>query len=233
MSQFATELGAVPYVRQHLDIARAANPKATLLVNDYQLGPRYYEILDALREGGKLLLDAVGLQSHMHDGGWPLRRVRNVCDTYAKLGLPLHFTEGTVVSGPRTGPGENWGATAPELEEKQADYVAKFYTTLFSQPSVQAVTWWDFSDLGAWQGAAAGWLRKDMSPKPVYDRRLALIKDQWWTRTGGRTNASGEFSARLFFGTHRVTAQLPDGRTVTSEVHSQRGGENRFQVIAS
>ena len=233
LSQFATKLGAAPYVRQHLEVARAANPQATLLVNDYKLEPRYYKILDALRDGGKLLFDAVGLQSHMHDGGWPLRRVQEICDTYAKLGLPLHFTETTIISGPRTGPGENWGATASELEEKQADYVAKFYTALFAHPAVQAVTWWDFADLGAWQGAAAGWLRKDMSPKPVYDRLLALIKGQWWTGTGGRTNANGEFSARLFFGTHRVTAQLPDGRTVASEVHCQRGGGNRFQVMVN
>lgn len=230
MSQFATKLGAVPYVRQHLDRARAANPQATLLVNDYKLEPRYYEILDALRDGGKLLFDAVGLQSHMHDGGWPLRRVQEVCDTYARLGLPLHFTEATVVSGPRTGPGENWGATTPDLEEKQADYVVKFYTTLFAHPAVQAVTWWDFADLGAWQGAAAGWLRKDMSPKPVYDRLLTLIKDQWWTKTEGRTNASGEFSARLFFGIHRVSAQLPNGRTSTTDFHCQHGGANHFEM---
>ena len=33
-----------------LRIARAANPKATLLVNDYRIEPRYYELLDALRD---------------------------------------------------------------------------------------------------------------------------------------------------------------------------------------
>ena len=70
----------------------------------------------------------------MHDGGWPLRRVWEVCDTYGKLGRPIHFTETTIVSGPRKGPGENWGPTTPELEAKQADYVPKFYTTLFAHP---------------------------------------------------------------------------------------------------
>ena len=233
MNVWAQKLGAVPYVRLHLEVARDANPQATLLVNDYKLEPRYYEILDALRDDGKLLFDAVGIQSHMHGGGWPLRKVWDVCDIYARLGLPLHFTETTVVSGPRTGPGESWGASTPELEEKQADYVVKFYTTLFAHPAVQALTWWDFADAGAWQGAAAGWLRKDLSPKPVYDRLMALIKGEWWTKTKGRTDASGEFSTRAFFGTHRVTAQLPDGQTVTSEVHCQRGGANRFEMRMS
>jgi hypothetical protein len=145
----------------------------------------------------------------------------------------MHFTETTVVSGPRLGPGENWGPSTPELEQKQADYVAKFYTTLFAHPAAQALTWWDFSDAGAWQGAAAGFFRKDMSAKPVYDRLLSLIKGEWWTKTEGRTNASGEFATRAFFGTHRLTAHLPDGRTLTKEVHWERGATNRFEVRLS
>ena len=233
MNTWAQRLGAVPFTRLHLDVARKANPPATLLVNDYRVDLAFHKILEALRADGKLLFDAIGIQSHMHGGGWPLRHVWEVCDRFADFGVPLHFTEATVVSGPRLGPGENWGATTPELEAKQADYVTKFYTTLFAHPAAQALTWWDFADAGAWQGAAAGFLRKDMSAKPVYDRLHALIKGEWWTKTHGQTNTSGEFSARLFFGTHRVTAQLPDGRAATSEVHCQRGEANRFELRAS
>jgi endo-1,4-beta-xylanase len=232
LNVWAQKLGAVPYVRLHLEVARKANPQATLLVNDYRVDPAFYKILAELRADGKLLFDAVGIQSHLHGGGWPLRKVWEVCDRYAELGVPVHFTETTFVSGPRLGPGENWGATTPELEAKQADYIARFYTTLFAHPAAQALTWWDFADAGAWQGAAAGFLRKDTSPKPVYDRLLSLIKGEWWTRTEGRTNASGDFATRAFFGTHRLTARLPDARTVTKDVHWQRGGANHFEVIA-
>ena len=174
MADWAAALGAVPYVAEHLKVARAANPQATLLVNDYRIEPAYYKILDSLRDNGKLLFDTVGIQSHMHGGVWPLHKVWDTCDTYGKLGLPLHFTESTIVSGPRKGPGENWGATTAEGEARQAELTAKFYTALFAHPAVQAITWWDFSDLGAWQGAPAGWLRRDMSPKPVYERLMAL-----------------------------------------------------------
>ena len=66
MANWAAALGAVPYVAEHLKVARAANPQATLLVNDYRIGPAYYKILDSLRDNGKLLFDAVGIQSHMH-----------------------------------------------------------------------------------------------------------------------------------------------------------------------
>ena len=228
--EWAMSMGAVPYTAEHLKIARAANPRATLLVNDYRTDPPYSKILDSLREDGKPLFDAIGIQSHMHGGGWPLRQLLDVCDTYATFGVPLHFTETTIVSGPRS-EDKKWSATTSEGEAAQAEFVPKFYTILFAHPSVQAVTWWDFSDEGAWQGAAAGWLRKDMSPKPVYDRLMTLIKREWWTKAEGRTDAKGEFRARAFYGQHRVAAQLSNGRMASKEIHWQRGQTNRFEIV--
>ena len=230
LGEWAQSLGAVPYVTEHLRIARGANPAATLLVNDYRTDAPFYRILDALRESGQLLFDTVGIQSHMHDGGWPLKRIWDVCDRYAPLGVPIHFTETTIVSGSRLGPGENWGPTTPELEAKQADYVPKFYTMLFAHPAVQALTWWDFSDHGAWQRAAAGLVRADMSPKPVYERLLQLIKGQWWTKLAGTTNAVGEFAARAFYGRHRVTIEGSDGRKSAQEIDWPRGGSKRLEL---
>ena len=233
MNAWAQKLGAVPYVKLHLETARKANSQGTLLVNDYRVDPAFYQILDTLRASGKLLFDAIGIQSHMHGGAWPLSKIWEVCDRYARLGVPLHFTETTVVSGPRIAAGENWGPTTPVLEATQAECVAKFYTMVFAHPATQALTWWDFSDAGAWQGAAAGFLRKDMSTKPVYDRLRSLVKEAWWTKAAGLTDANGEFRTRAFFGTHQLTAQLPNGETVTKEVHWRRGGENGFELNAN
>ena len=232
MADWAETKGPVPYVTEHLKVARAANPKATLLVNDYRTDPAYYRILDQVRQADNSLFDVVGIQSHMHDGVWPLQKVWDVCETYSRLGKPIHFTETTVVSGPRKGPGENWGPTTAQGEASQAEQVAKFYTTLFAHPAVLAITWWDFTDLWAWQGAAAGWLRTDMSPKPVYDRMMSLIKGAWWTRLNGTTDAQGRFDLRAFFGTHRLTAELPTGQRLTQEVHWRRGQQNHFQLQA-
>ena len=44
-------------------------------------------------------MDAIGIQSHMHGGEWPLEKAWQVCETYARFGRPLHFTELTVLSG--------------------------------------------------------------------------------------------------------------------------------------
>ena len=230
MADWAAGLGAVPYVAEHLKVARAANPQATLLVNDYRLGPDYYKILDSLRDGAKPLFDAIGIQSHMHDGVWTLQKVWDTCDTYGKLGLPLHFTESTIVSGPRKGPGENWGETTAEGEARQAELTAKFYNALFAHPAVQAITWWDFSDLGAWQGAPSGWLRRDMSTKPAYDRLIALIKGEWWTKTEATTDAHGAVRVRAFYGTHRITTHSPSGQPVVKEVHWEHGKQNQFEL---
>ena len=230
MADWAAALGAVPYVAEHLKVARAANPQATLVVNDYRIEAAYYRILDSLRDDGKPLFDTIGIQSHMHDGVWPLQKVWGTCDTYSKLGLPLHFTESTIVSGPRKGPGENWGETTSEGEARQAEQTVKFYTALFAHPAVLAITWWDFSDLGAWQGAPAGWLRRDMSPKPAYDRLMSLIKGEWWTKTEATTDARGEVTLRAFYGTHHITARLPSSQSLTKEVHWERGQKNRFEL---
>ena len=230
MAEWGARLGSALYTREALLRARLANPAATLLVNDYRLDPPYYRLLDGLRDnGGKLLFDVVGIQSHMHDGAWPLARVWEVGDTYARLRRPLHFTETTLVSGPRTGPGENWGPSDAAGEARQADDVAKFYTMVFAHPDVQAITWWDLSDRGAWQKAPAGLLRADLTPKPAYERLQSLIKGDWWTRATGRTNAAGEFPVQAFLGRHRITVTPAEGEPFTRDVDWRGSQRNRFE----
>jgi len=213
--------------------AREANPDAMLLVNDFNLSPSYENLLETLRKEGRPV-DAIGIQSHMHVGVWPLERVWQVCETYGRFGLPLHFTETTVLSGaPKTdhdwmGYHPNWNTT-PEGEVQQAEYVEKFYRLLFSHPAVEAITWWDFSDAGAWQGAPAGLLRKDMSPKPVYDRLLQMIKSEWWTRAEGQTDAAGEFHCRGFYGQYTITVRQ-EGREAHLAARLVKGARNEFQV---
>ena len=173
--------GVTEMVLESFAAARAASPGARLLINDYRVDPPYAELLGKLRKDGRPVFDAIGIQSHMHDGAWPSARIRDVCGRLARLGVPLHFTETTIVSGKRLGPGESWGPSEPELEERQAREVARFYTVVFAQPAVEALTWWDFADRGAWQGAAAGFLRKDLSPKPAYEALRRLVRGEWWT----------------------------------------------------
>jgi len=215
--------GAAPVVETALGWARNAGRglPETFLYNDYNTGDDNVALLTRLQKDGRLP-DAIGLQSHMHGGEWPLSKVWEVCQTFARFGRPIHFTETTVLSGPRRDNPTNdtltgWDTT-PAGEAKQADYVAQFYTVLFSHPSVRAITWWDFSDLNAWQGAPAGLVRKDMSPKPAYTRLMGLVHKQWWTNDTGKADMRGALTRRVFYGDYTVTVTDAQGRTVTRAV---------------
>lgn len=213
------KFGRVEFTRDCFQRARKANAKATLLINDYRTDPAYEKLIEQLVDDqGKPLYDVIGIQSHMHGGVWSNPRIWEVCERFARFGVPLHFTETTIVSGDR-GPqrGGPW-STTPEGEARQAHEVVRFYTMLFSHPAVEAITWWDFSDRGAWQRAPAGFLRADMSPKPAYHELMKLIKGKWWTRVEGTTDPQGHFSFRGFSGDYRVQV-LVEGRTTEFELH--------------
>jgi len=47
--------------------ARAADPAATLLVNDFDLSPAYERLIEDCLDAG-IAFDAIGLQTHMHQG---------------------------------------------------------------------------------------------------------------------------------------------------------------------
>jgi hypothetical protein len=157
----------------------------------------------------------------MHKAPWPIERAWSVCETYARFTHPLHFTEATVLSGPLK-TDDDWHArrddwpTTPEGEASQADYVERFYRTLFSHRAVEAITWWDFSDAGAWQGAPAGFVRKDMSPKPVYERLERLILHEWRTQFDGQTDASGVAAFRGFAGSYDVNVAKGSARAAAT-----------------
>ncbi|MHC4500817.1 MAG: endo-1,4-beta-xylanase, partial [Planctomycetota bacterium] len=106
--------------------------------------------------------------------------------------------------------------TTEEGEKRQAEQVAELYTLLFSHPSIEAVTVWDFSDYSAWQGAPSGYIRKDMTPKPAYLKLKKLIKGKWWTTTNTSIAADGKASFRGFLGQYKVTAQTPNRKLTGS-----------------
>ncbi len=231
MAQWGEALGAVQYITRPLRAARAANPAAKLVVNDYRADEAFYKILEQVASSGPHMFDAIGIQSHMRGGLWPLAKFQKICATFGRLGLPLHFTESTLISGPPKARAAAWPPTNAEGEARQADQVEKLYTMLFGSSEVEAITWWDFSDMGAWEGTPAGWLRADMTPKPAYERLYSLIKKAWWTNHEGMTDEHGVVPVTAFFGDYRVSVTFPDGKVHCADVHWQKGRENRFEVV--
>jgi len=225
VGRWAARDGASTYVSTALGWAGAVGHGAQLLYNDFDTSPANERLLDDLAASGSLP-DIIGIQSHMHAGAWNAEGAWSVAGRFARFGLPLHFTEVTVLSGqtlewedPRPDP---WPSTAPG-EADQASTVADLYTTWFSHPAVEAITWWDFSDYDSWQNAPAGLVRADMTPKPAYDWLLDAIRTRWWTKATGTTDAAGTFLGRAFLGTHRVSVTL-DGTTRTVELEIGESG---------
>ena len=228
LTEAIRKMGVGTYVREAFKTARQANPKATLLINDYRTGPDYSEkvISELLDDNNRPLYDVIGIQSHMHGGVWPVRKIWDVCERFAKFGKPLHFTETTVVSGPKSQQG--W-LTTPEGEKRQARQVAEFYSVLFSHPAVEAITWWDFTDQNAWQRAPAGLVRDDMTPKPAYNELERLIKGKWWTNTQTTTGAGGAARFRGFLGEYEVSVQV-DGKKLTGTFKFDKTATDKIEV---
>jgi endo-1,4-beta-xylanase len=214
ITRLCLEKGRIATIRMAFEEARAANPDATLLLNDFDMSTAYECLIEGVLEAG-IQVDALGLQSHMHQGYWGEEKTLRVLERFSRYGLPIHFTESTLLSGHLMPPEikdlndyqiPSWPST-PEGEARQAEEMVRHYTTLVSHPSVQAITYWGLSDEGAWLGAPVGFVRADGTPKPSYDALHGLVKGDWWLApTTLRTDAQGQVPVRGFLGDYRVTA---------------------------
>ncbi|HNR32715.1 MAG TPA: endo-1,4-beta-xylanase [Candidatus Hydrogenedentes bacterium] len=204
--------------------ARALSPEGTLVANEYghfynDLLPMY-DLLSAALDAG-VPFDAVGIQAHAPlDMAFPMFRVQEVLDFYASLGKAIHITEFTPGANGWTVTGSPWRGVWDEAQ--QADYAEKFYRVNFAHPAVQAISWWDFCDYGAWV-PGGGMLREDLSPKPVYDALRRLIHEEWRTNVQGQTYASGSYYFKGFHGRYRITVEY-DGNVYETEFHLTKGG---------
>jgi GH35 family endo-1,4-beta-xylanase len=220
--QLYERYGQHELIRRSFEIARQANPNAKLLINEHRRFAGYDELLDRALDDG-VSIDAIGLQSHMLHRYWGIEELSDVCERFAKYGLPIHFTEISIPSGIDLLDVQNHLVSAeelavarwqesPEHEALQAERAVEWYTTLFSHPSVEAITWWDLTDGDAAQGAPRGLLRADNSKKPAYHALRDLIKGTWWTdRIQARTDAQGRVRLSGYLGDYAVETRALAG----------------------
>jgi GH35 family endo-1,4-beta-xylanase len=227
VGHWAQRDGPASLVETALRWAHEADPGAELVYNDFNVGRSHRRLIEQLVKNNASF-QVIGIQSHMHHREWPLEDVWKVCNDYSKFGKAIHFSEVTVLSGKHGWELPAPWPTTPEGEQRQADYVERLYTLLFSHPAVQAITWWDLQD-GEWQGAPAGLLRADLTPKPAYDRLLKLIHETWWTRESLSSNEKGVCAFVGFLGEYEVTVQKSDlSRTVKRTLAK---GANDWTVV--
>ena len=212
ITRLCKDLGRIELIRAMFAAARAINPSAVLLLNDFDVSPAYDILVEGCLDAG-IQVDVIGIQSHMHQGYWGVERTQSILERFTRFNLPIHFTENTIVSGHLMPPEivdlndyqvSDWPST-PDGEERQAREVVLHYKTLLANPAVQAITWWDLSD-GSWLNAPAGLLRKDHSRKPAYDELLKLVKGEWWLApTRLTTDVNGQFVFKGFLGEYELS----------------------------
>jgi len=188
------------------DAAKESNPDAVLLINDFNTSQAYEILIEGLLEAG-VPISAIGIQSHQHQGYWGLEKLHEVLKRYERFGLPIHFTENTLISGEimpahivdlNDWQVDSWPST-PEGEERQAREISEMYSVLFAHPLVKAISTWDFND-GRWLKAPSGLVHQDNSFKPSWHALHGLIHGDWETHETLVTDENGFLSFSGFKG---------------------------------
>lgn len=212
ITRICKEKGRVGLIKEVFDRAHADNPDAVLLLNDFNTSINYEILIDGCLNAG-VPISAIGIQSHQHQGYWGKEKLEEVLERFSHFGLPIHFTENTLISGDimpahivdlNDWQVDEWPST-PEGEERQAKEIEEMYRALFEHPLVEAITTWDFRD-GAWLNAPSGFLRLDNSKKPSFEMLKNLVKNEWWTDISAKTDENGCILVDAFKGEYRITA---------------------------
>ena len=211
ITRICKEHGRIATIKTMFENARAEDPTATFLINDFETSTSYDILIEGCLAAG-VKIDVIGIQSHMHQGYWGLEKTQEILERFGRFNLPIHFTENTLVSGHLMPPEivdlndyqvTDW-PTTPEGEERQACEVVQHFETLLANPLVEGITWWDLYD-GLWLNAPSGLLRRDGSPKPAYEELLKRVKGEWWlSPTEMHTDAQGRVQVTGFAGTYEI-----------------------------
>jgi GH35 family endo-1,4-beta-xylanase len=210
-TRICKEHGRVRLIKEVFTAAKNANPYSTLVLNDFDITSSYEILIDGCLQAGAPI-DAIGIQSHQHQGYWGKEKLYEVLERFSHFGLPLHFTENTIISGDlmpahiidlNDWQVESWASTR-EGEERQQEQTLEMYEILFAHPAVEAITTWNPSD-HAWLNAPAGFLRFDNSEKPVCTALKHKIEHEWHTEIDALTGENGFVELEGFRGSYELS----------------------------
>lgn len=214
VTRLAHSKGQLEMVRMAFEEARAANPAGRFVLNDFDLSADYEDLISRCLDAG-IGIDAIGVQTHMHQGYRGEDAITSILDRFGRFGLPVQMTETTLLSG-EIMPArivdlndyqvQSWPST-PEGEERQAEEMVRHYRNVFAHPATESLTYWGLADEGAWLGAPSGLVRVDGTAKPAYFALRDLIKGEWWmSPTTVVTDDAGRVTIDGVAGMYAITA---------------------------
>ena len=210
ITRICREKGRVGLVKEVFAAAKECDPNAVLLINDFNTSEAYAHLIQDLLEAD-VPISAIGIQSHQHQGYWGLEKLNRVLERFSRFGLPIHFTENTLISGDimpahivdlNDWQVDEWPST-PEGEERQAREISEMYSVLFAHPLVEAITTWDFND-GCWLKAPSGFVHEDNTEKPSYTALKNLIHGAWETHETLVTDDDGFLAFTGYKGDYKL-----------------------------
>lgn len=176
---------------------RAADPKAHLYVNDFNILngqdlDAYVKQIRSLLQRG-VPVGGIGAQGHIREK-ITAARVKQSLDTLAQFGLPIKITEFDVVA---------------DTPQEKARILRDVYRVAFGHPAVEGILMWGFWEGAHWEPQAA-LFNKNWQPLPAAQTYRALVYNKWWTKVDAITNDDGKVKIRAFFGDYRVTVTAPN-----------------------
>jgi len=224
----------VSWVEKSFKWAAEADASGEFMINEFNIvskpavREKYYQLIKELLQRGAPV-KGIGIQAHEPREMWfsPVEIVASF-ERYKDFGLPLHITEFIPQSSGKNITG-GW-REGVWTEEAQAEFAEQFYTLAFGYPLMKSIHWWGLSDKMIWL-KGGGLLDRDLNPKPVYNRLLKLIKQDWMTKNvSATTNKKGEIYLRGFYGNYLLTIIRADGSRFTHSFHLAEKHSNQFDI---
>lgn len=226
------------YIAEMYSLVKKIDPNAILVFNEFGIlvndhtRRKFIEKAQALLEAG-VPIDVIGVEAHIFNGQdlknqlRMLNKIYSALDELAVLGKPIHITEFQI---PLPAVMEAFGVDTATAEQLQAEIARIFYTVFFSHPAVEAIIYWNF--YRAWQ-PGSGFLRDDLTLKPIYFVLKDLIHREWKTLLEGVADETGQLSFTGFPGTYKVTVRLPDGKEEDFTIQVMTTGNSYLSLTIS
>ena len=220
---------AADWVEDSFRWAYAANPQATLIVNDYNqeydphVRQRFFDLIVELKRRDAPV-SGLGLQVHpLNHWLWP-HEMWDTLEMYCELEIPIHITElhqpswdQPIEGGFKDG---NWSPQA------QADFMEQIYRQCYGHPSVVSINYWGLSDRQSWI-KGGGLIDEEYRPKPVFERLKQLIKGEWLTQSfNARTDENGEIIFHGFYGSYDLVLRRTGQKYPSYKFHLAANKEN-------
>ena len=212
--------------------ANHANPDGIYILNEFatlafpEVRERFYQLIKELLRRNTPV-KGIGIQAHEPREEWfsPIEMYKTF-DLYSEFNLPIHITEFMPQSGGKSITGWRKGIWT---EDAQAECAEQFYTLAFGHPSVVSINWWGLSDRNIWL-PGGGLLDDEYNPKPVYERLIKLIKEDWMTKNVIlKSDKKGFAKFRGFYGKYQVKVIKPDGKTCVLNIHLKEDDDNHWE----